>query len=214
MGKYRNIIWDWNGTLLNDVWLGIEVMNSLLENRKLHLLTIEKYRDIFDFPVKNYYAKLGFDFEQEPFEVIGNEFITEYDKKHLLCKLNESASEILKFISNIGINQYVLSARNHLQLENEFEYFGIRHYFKSFAGLSDNLANGKLKLGMELIKNQKIDKKSTVLIGDTVHDYEVAEALEIDCILVEGGHQSAERLKQCGAVFMKNLSYLRDYLNT
>ena len=68
--KYTHVIWDWNGTLLDDNWLCVEVMNTLLSSRNLPLLTLERYRDIFDFPVKNYYEKLGFNFKKESFEIV------------------------------------------------------------------------------------------------------------------------------------------------
>ena len=57
ISKYKYIIWDWNGTLLNDVWLCIEIMNEMLENRNLPSITYDKYREIFDFPVQRYYEK-------------------------------------------------------------------------------------------------------------------------------------------------------------
>ena len=69
LSKYSHIIWDWNGTLLNDAWLCVEVMNGMLAKRNLPIRTLNQYMDIFDFPVKDYYVKLGYNFEKEPFEV-------------------------------------------------------------------------------------------------------------------------------------------------
>ena len=66
MHRKNIVFWDWNGTLLDDVDVCIEAMNRLLERRGMDLISIERYRDIFDFPVKNYYEKLGFDFDNEP----------------------------------------------------------------------------------------------------------------------------------------------------
>ena len=65
--QYKHIIWDWNGTLLNDGWLFVDVMNSILRQRKMETITLEKYRNIFGFPIKDYYIKLGFDLEKESF---------------------------------------------------------------------------------------------------------------------------------------------------
>ena len=56
-------------------------MNRMLVQNHLAKISINQYRDLFSFPVKNYYEKLGFDFEHESFEKAGNEFINEY-KKH------------------------------------------------------------------------------------------------------------------------------------
>ena len=73
--KYSFIVWDWNGTLLDDAWLCVDVMNRMLKERGMPLKTLEEYRDLFDFPVKDYYSKLGYDFNSDPFDEIGMEFI-------------------------------------------------------------------------------------------------------------------------------------------
>ena len=203
--KYKTIIWDWNGTLIDDAWLAIEVMNEMLGQRNMKLVDIDYYRYVFDFPVKDYYAKLGFDFSQEAFEIVGNEFITRYDDRHFECKLRPDAIECLKKINNSEIDQFVLSARNHKQLNEEMEFFNIHHHFKTFSGLSHNYAHGKIELGQQLIENENIRTDSAIMIGDTTHDYEVAQALGIDCILIEGGHHAESRLKKCGVTVIKDL---------
>ena len=63
----KTIIWDWNGTLLDDLDLSLESVNILLEERNLPALSVEKYKDIFCFPIVDYYVKAGFDFEKEAF---------------------------------------------------------------------------------------------------------------------------------------------------
>jgi len=206
--KYKTVIWDWNGTLIDDAWLAIEVMNAMLGNRKMKYIDLEYYRDIFDFPVKDYYAKIGFDFSLESFEIVGNEFITLYDLRHFECNLRPYAINCLNKFNASEKSQFVLSARNHKQLNEEIEYFNIHHHFKTFSGLSHNYAHGKIELGQQLIKNENILTDQTVLIGDTTHDFEVAQALGIDCILIEGGHHSRNRLKECGVKVVEDLEEL------
>lgn len=206
--KYNTIIWDWNGTLIDDAWLAIEVINDMLSKRKMKSIDIDYYRQIFDFPVKNYYAKIGFNFSKESFEIVGNEFIKQYDLRHFECKLRTNAVECINKLNKAGINQFVLSARNQKQLNKEMEYFNIHNQFKTFLGLPDNYAHSKMELGQQLIKNENIMNESTVMIGDTTHDYEVARELGIDCILVEGGHHSEKRLKECGVKVLKDLEDL------
>jgi phosphoglycolate phosphatase len=208
---YNTVIWDWNGTLIDDAWLAIEVMNDMLSTRKMKALKLEDYREIFDFPVKDYYAKLGFDFSKESFEIVGSEFINRYDERHYECKLRAKAVQCLDKFKNANLNQYVLSARNHKQLEDEMKFFNITSHFKTFSGLSHNYAHGKVDLGKELIENENILTDKTVLIGDTTHDFEVAQALGIDCILIEGGHHSQRRLKECGVEVLKNLEQLEGF---
>ena len=67
----ETIIWDWNGTLLNDLRLCVKTINSLLEKRSLPVLTTSSYKEVFSFPVKDYYEKVGFDFSKEDFRNSG-----------------------------------------------------------------------------------------------------------------------------------------------
>ena len=58
MDPYTHIIWDWNGTLLDDAWLCVDVMNGMLRERRLPTRTLDQYKEVFDFPVRNYYETL------------------------------------------------------------------------------------------------------------------------------------------------------------
>ncbi|MFN8254856.1 MAG: HAD hydrolase-like protein [Bacteroidales bacterium] len=207
--KYDVIIWDWNGTLVDDSWLAVEVMNTLLVKRGLKQIDLDTYRNIFDFPVKEYYLKAGINFDNEPFEKIGLEFIRHYDERHWELQLRNNALETLNHFSNSDKHQYVLSARNQKQLGEEMDYFKIQHYFKKVSGLSHDYAQGKIELGQNLIKMENISIDKAVLIGDTTHDFKVAQSLGIECILIEDGHHSYERLKRCGVIVLKGLDELR-----
>jgi phosphoglycolate phosphatase len=206
--KYHSIIWDWNGTLIDDSWLAIEVMNDMLFRRSLKPIDLNIYRDLFDFPVKDYYKKIGFDFYKESFEIVGAEFIELYDLRHFELNLRLDALKCLSRFSSENKTQYVLSARNQKQLAEEMEYYEILSHFKTFAGLPDNHARGKIGIGQQLIENENILTEQTVIIGDTTHDFEVASSLGIDCILIEDGHHSSRRLKNCGVTVLKNLDEL------
>ena len=52
--RYKNVVWDWNGTLLDDVKISVDTINVMLERKHLGKLTVEEYRSIFGFPVKPY----------------------------------------------------------------------------------------------------------------------------------------------------------------
>ena len=88
----KYIVWDWNGTLLDDVPASVAVMDRLLHRRGLPGLGgIERYREIFTFPVREYYQAAGLDFEKEPFEALAVEYIEEYNQRALDCGLRAGA---------------------------------------------------------------------------------------------------------------------------
>jgi len=203
--KYKHIIWDWNGTIFNDVELGIEIINKLLSERGLKTITIEEYRNYFTIPVKDYYTKLGFDFGKESFEIIGRLWIEEYEKRKYECSLYDGIIEVLEKINEIGIEQSILSAYSQHTLEEMVNYFNLRKYFKYIVGLDNIYAASKLHLGIDLMKKLGNGKGETLLIGDTLHDYEVASEIGADCILVANGHQSRNILLESGTKVINNI---------
>jgi len=204
------IIWDWNGTLLNDLGLCIDSINALLKKRSLKLLDHASYKEVFSFPVKNYYEIIGFDFSKEDFEIPAKEFIDLYDSSVKNCPLHFSAVEILEFFRQKKYPQFVLSAMKQPMLEKTLKHNGIFHFFEGVAGLNDHYAVSKVERGKELLNEFNIDVQNTWMIGDTDHDFEVARELGIRCILVADGHQSEERLKETGAEVVSSLSELKE----
>ena len=59
----KHIVWDWNGTLLDDLWLSIKAINIVLKRHNLPQVNDKKYLNLFIFPVIEYYKKLGFNFK-------------------------------------------------------------------------------------------------------------------------------------------------------
>lgn len=204
----KTIIWDWNGTLLNDVEYCVSTMNSLLADRRLPLLNTEKYRQVFSFPVKDYYKYIGFDFTKEDFSIPAHQYIDLYNRGFNQCSLQKSTIEVLHFFKSKGVRQFVLSAMEHEMLEKTLNQKGILHFFEGIAGLTDHYAVSKVDQGKMLMKNFGIDPENSWLIGDTVHDFEVAESIGISCILIADGHQSIERLHKTGAKVIENLHQL------
>ena len=208
LSKYRHIVWDWNGTLLNDAWLCVEIVNRLLTERGKAPVTLEQYAEIFDFPVSDYYRKIGFDYESEPFEKLAIDFIEEYERRRAECRLQPGASEVLKALNDAGFAQSVLSAYNQIRLEEAVTAFGLRPFFSRLAGLDDHYAAGKAERGKDLLDLLDLPASSILLVGDTRHDYVVAGEMGIDCLLIPGGHCSKERLLSCDVPVLDSLSEL------
>jgi phosphoglycolate phosphatase len=197
--KYDSIIWDWNGTLLNDVDIVVETINQLLSDRNLTLLTIERYLEVFTFPVRDYYAQIGFDFHNEPFEIPALQFIEIYNNAVETCGLHTEVIPLLNRLQAGGYRQFILSAMEQLQLEKTVMNNGILSFFEGLCGLNDHYAVSKIENGKSLITKHGLNPERTLMIGDTIHDYEVAKEVGCKCMLVANGHQSKQRLLKSGA---------------
>src|SRR4030042_2914887 len=194
ISNYKHIIWDWNGTLVDDVWLVVEIMNKMLKKRSLPRINSKKYREIFDFPVTKYYLKLGFDFSAESFEELTDEFISEYYTRFNECKLFDKAEEVLQKVRDRGISQSILSASKEDVLIEKIKYYGIDKYFCRIIGLGNHYAESKVERGEKWIAKLNLNPQDVLLIGDTIHDYDVSKHIGCDCLLVAQGHHNYEKL--------------------
>lgn len=205
------IIWDWNGTLLNDVDICIGVINDLLLSRNKQSLDKNRYREIFTFPVKDYYATAGFDFSKEQFDKIAIEFIEKYHMQLTNAGLFSEVTHVLKTFKANGYKQYMLSAMEHESLLDSVNANGIYDYFNEISGIQDHFAKSKIEMAKKFMDEFAVDKKTCCLIGDTLHDFEVANEIGVQCILVSNGHQSHSRLKDSGCVVVTDLNKTLEY---
>jgi len=212
LAAYRHVIWDWNGTLLDDAWLCIEITNQLLRKRGLALLTPERYQALFDFPVRDYYERVGFDLAAESFEALGTEFIHAYTRRRFECALQPGAVNALRAVRERQWSQSILSAYEHNRLVEIVRHFGLQSFFQSLNGIDDHYAGGKSGQGRALIGQLPYEPGQVLMIGDTVHDWEVAREMGTGCLLIPSGHHSREKLMRCGAPFVDSLQAWVDLL--
>jgi phosphoglycolate phosphatase len=205
---FKHIIWDWNGTLLDDKWLCIESINQVLGKRNLPPIDEHTYNRIFGFPVRDYYEKAGFDFAAEPYEKPALEFIEKYDARKHECHLQQGAREVVSELHRMGCCQYLLSASETGVLREMIRLKGIEHYFLIVKGLDNHYAHGKADLGIELLAEINPDPRTVLMVGDTCHDEEVSQIMGIPCILYTGGHFTPERLGACTSRIIHSLNEL------
>ena len=205
MKKFDCCVWDFNGTILDDVETGMKSVNKMLSDRGLPVLKgREDYYAHFRFPIIEYYRSLGFDFETEPYEVLAPIWVEQYlinVKDAPMCK---GVCEALTRFKNEGIRQVVISATEIDMLRGQLEELGILRFFDEIRGLDNIHAASKVELARAWRSEHKNEK--LVFIGDTTHDWETAKAIDAECYLVEGGHQSRETLESTDARIFSSLA--------
>lgn len=209
---YRNIIFDWNGTLLDDVGISVSCINKMLSKRGLPLLSYNMYRKIFGFPVKDYYEKAGFDFEKEDWDDVAMQYMQLYWENEKKTVLIGGIENILQKLWNQKINLYILSAMEHQNLNRMVDRFELKKYFSLIVGIDDHFADNKIFAGKRLIQNEKLVPEESLMIGDTIHDAEVARYLGVNCLLYSGGHQCREVLEKAEQPIIHDLSALFRYI--
>ena len=206
--KHTHLIWDFNGTVLDDVRLGIRCVNIMLEKRGLPTLdSVESYQKAFGFPIDAYYRRLGFDFEKEDYEtVLAPEWVAHYLAGEPHCGMNPGVRETMEAVTAMEVPQIMLSASKLEQLESQLDRLGIRNVFDEVLGL-DNI-HARSKAFLALAWKERNPRACPLFVGDTGHDAEVAAAIGADCVLYTGGHQSEAQLSGLGYPLIHDLREL------
>ena len=197
--KYDYIIWDFNGTIFDDVQIDIDSLNVMLERRGLELVKDrDEYKAGFMFPIKQWYLNRGFDLENESFDDVAVEWLNEYLSREPEAGLVKGVLNTLDYFRSKSVKQIILSASEITMLKRQLQMLGVEEYFEEILGLDNVYAAGKKGIALEWRKNHPDEK--LLFIGDTDHDYYVAEAIGADCILIAEGHQSADKLRTMSGV--------------
>ncbi len=202
--KYTHILWDFNGTILDDVDAGIKSVNKLLSDRGLAPIeSKERYHEVFGFPIVDYYRRLGFDFDKEPYEVIAPIWVEQYLKNVKEAPIFDDVRKTAEHFAKMGLTQIVLSATELEMLKKQLSFLCCLDLFDNILGLDNIHAASKVSLA----EKWKSENPNSVplMIGDTIHDAEVAKAIGADCILIARGHQSRKTLEETGCPVYETL---------
>ncbi len=201
-----HVIFDWNGTLIDDAWVFVDVLNIILKEQRLSPINVDIYKDLFTFPIKKFYNRLGVDTSESNFNKIEERFIHEYNLRKYNATLHDNVPLILSELLANGVSLSILSASNKEILKDMVSHYNLNEYFDDIVGVNNHQANGKIEMGKRLIDKNNLDPKKIILVGDTDYDCLVANSLDIDCILVSNGHQSLKQLQAVNTNIIDDLS--------
>ena len=191
-----HILWDWNGTLLDDTQAALDTLNIMLARRRGRPIEMDYYRDHFAFPVKPFYKAIGVCLENEDWDALAQEYHDTYAEQPK--RLNPESVSALELAKAAGCGQSVISALRQDLLESAICDFGISGYFERVYGVDNLDGFGKIDRARELVRDLQSSRGSQtfVLIGDSLHDKEVADALGVGCVLCGQGSHAAWRLAE------------------
>lgn len=192
----KYLVYDFNGTILDDVDVCVKAENKTIEHFHLDRppLSREEYLKLFTFPVKHYYELVGFDWNVNPYEEVGQYWFNWYRELRNEYRVYDGVEEILEENHRKGLKNILLSASSLVELKKQLDELGIAQYFDEVLGIDNIYAGSKVDIALKWIADK--DPKECLMIGDTLHDLETARAMGIDCVLVANGHQDRETLEE------------------
>ena len=188
--RYSYIFWDWNGTIIDDLEINFSVINTLLRERKKPTISLPEYRKAFTFPIKEFYRRVGFSINGEEYEQLVQDYWELYKRKSNGIPLMTGALDVLNALKNNQIRHYILSASDRNMVTDQISAYGIQNLFEEIIAPKDGYALGKIELAKQWMSDKNIPSSNVIMVGDTLHDYETAKAINIDCALVNKGHQN------------------------
>jgi phosphoglycolate phosphatase len=209
-----HVVWDWNGTLLDDLQTCVEVANVLLDEFGLtRLESVADYHAKFRFPIVDYYAGLGFDTSPGGnFDLAAHRYVELYGAASAGCSLHAGAVEALAALYDAGLRQVVISASQHDNLLAQMEPFDLVRFLDGAHGISDIYAASKESLARRWLAEQGVTASQVLFVGDSEHDFEIATALGAQCLLYSGGHHARAHLCSLGAPVVDDLRDVVPYV--
>jgi len=209
--KYTHVLWDWNGTLLDDVGAALKSVNKMLERRCQAPISMDQYYEYIGIPIRKFYENI-FNLETEDYAGILKEYNAGYENQMFEISLAQGAREVLNQIRDNSLRQIVLSSCEQNQLNYYLKHFELQVYFDTVIGSQDFFAGSKVERAKQHLADSGIDPKRVLVVGDLVHDYEMAREIGADCVLIPNGHQSAQQLAGSGAKVLDSISRVPDEL--
>jgi phosphoglycolate phosphatase len=209
--KYTYVMWDWNGTLLDDVGAALESVNDMLDRRAKTRITMAQYHEYIDIPIRKFYEHL-FDLEKEDYTNILKEYNDGYEARMYDITLAPGAREVLNEIRSSGLRQIVVSSCEQNQLRFYIEHFDLENYFDAVLGSEDYFAGSKVERAGKYLDEKSIDPAKVLVVGDLVHDYDMAKSIGASCILLSIGHHSEDKLRRSGAQVINSINQILDEL--
>ena len=184
---FRNLIFDWSGTLVDDMGPVIEATNAVLGKYGIAPYDREGFRRGFRLPYREFYAEIlpGISLEE-----LESHFRPAFDAAVTPVTVLPHAREKLEWAQARGIRMFVLTSMDADAFLRQLHEFSMQDFFeKTYAGVLD-----KRDLIDFIIETHGLDREETAFVGDMTHDIETARHGGISSIAVLTGYHHAEVL--------------------
>ena len=184
---FKNLIFDWSGTLVDDMGPVLEATNMVLEKYGIAPYDREDFRRSFRLPYHEFYEELLPGVELAELEA---HFRPAFDEATSLVTVLPHAREKLEWAKQRGIRMFVLTSMDPTAFARQLNEFGMQDFFEeTYAGVLD-----KRELIAQILETHMLHKDETAFIGDMTHDIETARHGGISSIAVLTGYHHAEVL--------------------
>lgn len=184
----KNVIFDWSGTLMDDVIFSYNATMKVFEKIGLEKITLEEFKKEFVLPYMDFYKKFKKNADKKIIDDIFNREIGLINKS----KLFPEVREILDFLKRKKIKMVILSSYHQEGLEKEIKDNDLQNFFADVNGG----VHDKVSAISEIIQRNNLRPEETVCVGDMTHDIDAGKKANLITVAVLCGYQSKDKLLQ------------------
>lgn len=199
----RHVVWDWNGTLLDDHHLVVDGLNAVLDDAGIDRVDVTTYQRLYTRPIQVFYERVfGRPIGDGEWQRIDDVFHDAYDQALARVGLASDAEVALDAVARGGRTQSLLSMYRHDDLVPLVDRFGIADRFARIDGVRGTGGGTKAPyleahLG-GIISDPATDAGDVLVIGDAVDDATAASHVGARCVLYDGGAHPRGQLEATG----------------
>lgn len=197
-----HVVWDWNGTLFDDLTIVVQSVNATLERFGAGPIAADDYRDHYTRPVHRFYDRLlGRAVTEEEWEWIDRTFHDVYRNLLHLGDLTHDARAALDAVAGEGQSQSLLSMWWHDELVPMAGRLGVAAYMARIDGNRGEAGETKaahLSSHLTRLRSEGWRVGGAVVIGDSLDDAVAAAEAGVDAVLYDGGSHHRHELEAAG----------------
>lgn len=206
MSAPSHLVWDWNGTLLDDLPVVIEAVNRCIGVFGFNAITADIYRDHYRRPVRHFYDSLfGRTVSDEEWLRLNTAFHETYFELAATVDLAPGARAAIEGLREAGWTQSLLSMSPQDWLDSIVDRLGLTELFEIVDGLSGPTGGLKAAHLEEHLRCLGLDGSEVVVVGDTPDDVAAARHVGASPILFHGGSHHMDVLEAEGVPIAESI---------
>ena len=183
----RNFIFDWSGTLVDDLPPVIDATNAVFRHFGKPAMDRATFVREFSLPFTHFYERV---LPGVPFEDLDRVFCQAFNASTEPASILPHAKEFLEFCASRDCRMFVLSSALEKQLREQATQAGILHYFEHIYA---EVVDKRERIG-DLLAAHGLRSEETAYVGDMEHDIATAKVANLLSIAVLTGYDSREEL--------------------
>lgn len=202
----QHVVWDWNGTLLDDLEVVLGAVNVAMATLDGPPVDGDIYRTHFTRPIQHFYeGLLGRSISESEWHLLNDTYHEAYYSQVHDAPLAFDALDALARVDGLGWNQSLLSMTPQARLEWVVADHGLFDRLQPVTGLPGQTGGLKAE-HMELhLDRQNLVGPQVAVIGDTPDDVTAARAVGAVAILYDSGSHHREQLDEVGVPVVNSL---------